>query len=91
MDLPSGIKWAPQKDVPQSRRLQVTERDDEYVIQRLVSHARAEDDSGWLVRVRWAGFSSNDDTWEPASALPADMLKRYEHRKRLAPGTLTAH
>jgi transposase InsO family protein len=87
-DLPSGVEWAPPREVPVERRRKETEVDDEYVIDRLISHGRAEDDSEWLVRVRWAGFSSSEDTWEPACNLPAELVRKYEKRKRLQPGLL---
>jgi hypothetical protein len=62
-----------------------------YVVERLLSHARADDDQGWLIRVRWAGFGSDGDTWEPAENLPRNMLERYERRKKLERGTLSGN
>jgi hypothetical protein len=89
MDLPSGVEWSkPRVQKPPIVRPR-QERDDEYVIDRLVSHARAEDDSCWLVRVRWAAFGPDDDTWEPAASIPETFLRLYERRKKLSPGVLT--
>jgi hypothetical protein len=88
MDLPSGVEWAPQQEKSPRSKTQ-TESDDMYVIDRLISHARSEDGHGWLIRVRWAGFGADGDTWEPAENLPANILQKYERRKRLAGGTLT--
>jgi hypothetical protein len=87
-DLPFGIEWAPRKEVPTTDRRPATDPDDEYVIYYLVSHAPTEYEQGWLVRVRWAGFSRDEDTWETAKALPENMVARYERRKKLHLGTL---
>jgi Chromo (CHRromatin Organisation MOdifier) domain len=59
------------------------------VIDRLLSHARADDDSCWLLRVRWASYGPDEDTWEPAFELPEALVRRYEKRKGLADGLLT--
>ena len=61
-DLPSGVAWAPRKEVPKSVSRRAAEPDDEFVIDRLTSHAMAEDESEWLISVRWEGFSAADDT-----------------------------
>jgi hypothetical protein len=88
-DLPSGVAWAPRKEIPKSASRRAVEPDDEFVIDRFVSHARAEDDSEWLIRVRWAGFSAADDSWERARELPTELVGRYERRKKLQAGLLT--
>lgn len=87
-DLPSGVEWTPRKEVPTTSRRPIKDPDDEYVIDYLVSHAPTEDEQRWLARVRWAGFSRDEDTWEPVTALPEHMVARYERRKKLQPGTL---
>ena len=89
--LPSGVSWTPQrKEPPKSKRVTIgREDDDTYVIDRLVTHARDEEDSCWLIRVRWAAYSADDDTWEPAKELPEDLVRRYERRKKLPDGLLT--
>jgi hypothetical protein len=89
VDLPSGIEWAPVKEQRSPRRSPDSNAEAEFVVDRFVSHARASDDTCWLIRVRWAGFSPDEDTWEPATEMPADMVRIYERRKKLAPGTLT--
>jgi Chromo (CHRromatin Organisation MOdifier) domain len=55
---------------------------DEFVIDRFISHAQA-DDGSWLIRVRWAGFGSSEDTWEPAANLPKKLVDRYCKRRKL--------
>ena len=88
--LPSGVSWTPQrKEPPKAKRVTIgREDDDTYVIDRLVTHARDEEDSCWLIRVRWAAYSADDDTWEPAKELPEDLVRRYERRKKLPDGLL---
>jgi hypothetical protein len=86
---PVRVAWAPRKEVPKNASFRAVEPDDEFVIDRFVSHARADDDSEWLIRVRWAGFSAADDSWEPARELPAELVGRYERRKKLQAGLLT--
>jgi hypothetical protein len=90
-NLPSGVAWVPQRVNPPvtKRRQQTRETDDTYVIYRLLSHGRAEDDSCWLLSVRWAAYGADDDTWEPACELPESMVRRYEKHKGLPDGLLT--
>ena len=90
-DLPSGVSWVPHRvDPPKTKKIARQREDaDMYVIDRLISHARADDDSCWLVRVRWAAYGSDDDTWEPAMELPEELVRRYERRKKLPNGLLT--
>jgi hypothetical protein len=43
-----------------------------------------------LVDTRALGsVSADDDTWEPATEIPEDMVRRYERRKKLPDGLLT--
>jgi hypothetical protein len=59
----------------------------ERVIERVISHGRSE--SGELVvRVRWEGYRSNDDTWERAADMPKNVLVKYERRKNMSRGLL---
>jgi hypothetical protein len=51
----------------------------------LITHALAEAGTGYLIRVRWAGYDQGSDTWEPAANIPETMFRRYERRKRLKP------
>jgi hypothetical protein len=64
-DLPSGVAGVPHRiDPPETKRVpRAREEDDTYVIDRLISHARDEEDSCWLLRVRWAAYGPDDDTW----------------------------
>jgi hypothetical protein len=89
IDLLSGVTWAPVKEKALPHRPSPDDVEVEYVIERLVSHARGDDDTCWLIRVRWSGYDSGADTWEPAGDLPADLVRKYERRKKLQPGLLT--
>jgi hypothetical protein len=91
-DLPSGVAWVPHRiDPPKTKRVpRAREEDDTYVIDRFISHARDEEDSCWLLRVRWAAYGPDDDTWEPALELPEELVRKYERRKSLSPGLLTS-
>jgi hypothetical protein len=52
---------------------------EEFVIERLLSHGN--DDHGNVVmRVRWFGFGSDDDTWKPITHLPKLLVERYAKR-----------
>ena len=44
---------------------------------------RDSDDSGYLVRVRWAGFEEDEDTWQPLSEVydDAPQFVKQELRK----------
>jgi hypothetical protein len=61
-----------------------------YVINRLISHARDEEDSCWLLRVHWETYGPDDDKWEPALELPEELVRNYERLKSLSPGFLTS-
>jgi hypothetical protein len=69
MDLPPGIQFSrsePSKEI----RVQAEQSDVEYVINRLITHALDEEGTGYLVRVRWAGYDQGSDTWEAAASIP---------------------
>jgi chromodomain protein Y len=51
----------------------------EYVFERIVG-IRKEKDGSFRYRVRWYGYSRNDDTWEPSHHLPEDIVQRYHRR-----------
>jgi hypothetical protein len=89
--LPSGVSWTPQRvEPPKSKRATIErEADDTYVIDMFITHARDDEDSCWLIRVRWEAYSADDDTWEPATELQENMVWRYERRKKLPEGLLT--
>jgi Chromo (CHRromatin Organisation MOdifier) domain len=75
-DLPEGIILAPRVE-PSS-----PEEGAEYVIDRLVGHGKSPDDE-IVLRVRWAGYSDEDDTWEKAEDLPSELVRAYAKRKKL--------
>jgi Chromo (CHRromatin Organisation MOdifier) domain len=54
----------------------------EYVIDRLEGHGMTPDDE-IVVRVRWAGYSYEDDTWEKTEDLPSKLVRAYTKRKKL--------
>jgi Chromo (CHRromatin Organisation MOdifier) domain len=52
---------------------------DEYVFERIVGTRQASD--GTLrYRVRWYGYSRDEDTWEPQDHLPISAVRRYHRR-----------
>ena len=57
-------------------------RDVEYVINDLLG-ADYDDQGHPVYRVRWEGYSADDDTWEPESALPQELVIRYLRNKVL--------
>jgi Chromo (CHRromatin Organisation MOdifier) domain len=69
----------------------VAKQETEYVIDRLISHTRDESEREWIICVRWAGLSAEEDTWEPVRNLPANMVRRYEKRKKLAEMSLSSN
>jgi hypothetical protein len=54
----------------------------EYVMEKIVG-ARQLPDGNLRYRVRWYGYSREDDTWEPASHLPKSVLRKYHRRTGL--------
>jgi hypothetical protein len=51
----------------------------EYVMERIVG-ARQQTDGSLLYRIRWHGYSKEEDTWEPWEHLPEAVVRKY-HRK----------
>jgi Chromo (CHRromatin Organisation MOdifier) domain len=76
-DLPEGIILAPQI-VPKT-----PEEGTEYVVERLMSYGRSTNDEV-LIRVRWAGYSEADDTWEKADDVLLKLVKAYAKRKKVS-------
>jgi Chromo (CHRromatin Organisation MOdifier) domain len=85
-DLPPGLELIPHSTASYIRPPRQTAAENlssnEYVIDRLISHAQ-DDDGAWLVRVRWAGFDSSEDTWEPVVNLPQQLIRKYEKKKNV--------
>ena len=59
----------------------------EHVIDKIVDHGRCDDEDNpstcigdLLYRVRWYGFTSKDDTWEPVRHLPRNKIVSYHRR-----------
>jgi hypothetical protein len=67
-DFPEGVILTPQA-VPT-----VPDEGTEYVIDRIVSHGRSENDEV-IMWVRWSGYSDADDTWERVEDLPREIVK----------------
>jgi hypothetical protein len=65
-DIQEGIILAPRVE-PKSH-----EEVAEYVIDRLVEHGKSPDDE-IVVRVRWAGYSDEDEMCEKAEDLPSEL------------------
>jgi hypothetical protein len=77
-DLPDEVNLVPPPEKPPRSAPDPVE----YVIDRIVSHGRAEDDEQ-IARVRWAGYDSNDDTWELTRNLPEEEVRKYARSKRV--------
>jgi transposase InsO family protein len=68
------VRWAP--DVGNHTRTR-----EEYAIERLVDIGYGEDGVP-LYRVRWVGYSPEEDTWESSQHLPPHFVRRFEKAKR---------
>jgi Chromo (CHRromatin Organisation MOdifier) domain len=86
-DLPEGVRYM--SDDGRDGSLSESEDDledigdtGEYVVDRLIQHSYKEGELHF--RVRWFGYGVEDDTWEPWSALPEDIVNSYL-RKRHVP------
>jgi hypothetical protein len=56
--------------------------EDEYVMEKIVG-AKKIQGGGLRYRVRWYGYSREEDTWEPADNLPDEAVRRYHQRTGL--------
>ena len=65
------------------RHSQATPTDDLYEVEALVD-AGVADDGTVLYRVRWKGYPPDQDTWEPSSSLPRELIRAYRRRNQLA-------
>jgi len=60
----------------------------EFVFERFLNHGR--DDDGQLkVLVKWFGFPEQEATWQLASSLPMEAIRKYCLRKRVKLPALT--
>jgi Chromo (CHRromatin Organisation MOdifier) domain len=69
-----NVRWAPEVGKQTRSR-------EEFAIERIVDAQYGEDGEN-LCRVRWVGYTPEEDTWELASNLPPHFLRRYENSKR---------
>jgi transposase InsO family protein len=81
------VKPAPMpRDLPPEYRIGHTplaepfDNQTEFVIERLISHGK-NDEGKWIVRVRWAGYRSDEDTWQDPRLLPRNNLTKYERKR----------
>jgi hypothetical protein len=90
-DLPKGMKIAEPVQGNDDVGHYVLSEDPEYLdnlaelfVERIVSHRR-DADGNMRLRLRWFGYASSEDTWEPVIHVPQEMFHRYACRKRLDP------
>jgi hypothetical protein len=70
-DLPTPSKEARRPSSPDRATTQGY-----FVVEKLVDFGEAADGTR-LYRVRWLGYESNEDTWEPEECLPDTFIWRY--------------
>ena len=52
--------------------------DEEYVVERLLERQYDRSAKRYEYLVRWGGFGPEEDSWEPAEALPLDMREEFD-------------
>ena len=84
-DLPPVVEVIEPKDPPKNKLGgKNNDKDEEkYIVDRLFPNARDED-GRWVIRVRWAGYTSAEETWEPPSCLPRDMIEKHQKRQKVS-------
>jgi len=70
---------AERKDEDNADPDETTQTSAEYVVDRLI--ARRDTDDGPYYKVRWFNFGKDDDTWEPADNIPANMRHRFDEQQ----------
>ena len=54
------------------------EDDAQYVVEKILDKKEAEDGT-WLYRVKWRGYSYEENTWEPIENLTDDTGNNFSH------------
>ena len=49
--------------------------EEEYVIERIVKHRKHKNQNEYFIK--WEGYSSDENTWEPEGNIPLSMIKEY--------------
>ena len=85
-DLPEGMEFTKMELSNEAKKDEYDEESlgdmTEYVIDHIISHRR--DSSGsMLLKIRWFGYDSREDTWEPIFNIPPELVRRYVKRRRL--------
>ena len=58
------------------------EEQQEYVVDKIVAH-REEGDGTFSYLVKWYGYSTDQNTWEPITNLRRSMIERYCRKRRI--------
>lgn len=76
--------WEPASDVKKVAKSLIAEfeesqaQDQEYEVEALVDRKRVGNAVKYLVK--WKGFGSDDNTWEEASGIPANLVKKFDNQ-----------
>lgn len=54
----------------------------EFVFERIVDHRWGDDDT-LVLKLRWFGCPPEEDTWEPATSVPREHVRRYAKLKKI--------
>jgi hypothetical protein len=57
----------------------------EYVVDRIVDAFENQEDRTYIYRVRWIGYTSEENTWEPERNLPHHFIRRCWKSQRTTP------
>jgi Chromo (CHRromatin Organisation MOdifier) domain len=84
-DLPQGVSVRNEGDTRNAEHLSGNPPEgdqpeaDEFVFEKIVGTKMSKDGT-ILYRIRWFGYSREDDTWEPREHLPISAVRRYHRR-----------
>jgi hypothetical protein len=53
--------------------------DETYMVERIVK--KKYENNQYMYYIKWEGYPSSDNTWEPASNLPTHMITEFEKKK----------